>query len=75
MNYSKSWSPAVGEGTGITIPNETVGQWERTSLPLYVSPWYRSIFADFSHYFEGEMEAIGDNSLNQELRILDALSE
>lgn len=74
MHYSQTWSPCIGEGTGIVIPNETVGQWERTSLPLYVSPWYRSILADFSRYFEDEMDAIGDSSLSQELNILDTLS-
>ena len=74
MHYSKPWDPCIGEWSGITIPNENVGQWERTSLPLYVSPWYRSIFSDFSRYFEGELEVIGDSTLNQEMRILDALS-
>jgi Ca-activated chloride channel family protein len=74
MHYSKPWDPRIGEETGITIPNENGGQWERTSLPLYVSPWYRSIFSDFSRYFEGEMDAIGDSTLNQEMRILAALN-
>lgn len=74
MNYSKTWAPCIGEWSGITIPNENVGQWERTSLPLYVSPWYRSIFRDFGRYFESEMYAIGDSTLNQEMRILDALN-
>ncbi len=73
MHYSSPWAPCIGEGSGITLPNEGMGQWERTSLPLAVAPWYRSMFHDFKGYFEDQMHYIGDDSLSQELGILDKL--
>jgi Ca-activated chloride channel family protein len=74
MHYSKAWDPCIGRGTGIRLPDETVGKWERTSLELYVSPWYCDIFDDFRDYFSGEMDAIGDSSLDQEMDILNMLA-
>jgi hypothetical protein len=50
------------------------GQWERQSLPLVVSSPYKFIFEDFGRYFSGEMDAIGDNNLGQEMDILNGLS-
>ncbi len=41
---------------------------------IFVSPLYREIFQEFSKYFLNEMEAIGDETLNQELEILKMLS-
>jgi Ca-activated chloride channel family protein len=70
-HISYPWYPCINDDTGITIPNEGLySQWERTSLPLSVSPEYRKLFARFAHYFEAEMDAIGDTSLQQELSIL-----
>jgi Ca-activated chloride channel homolog len=74
VRYSGSWSPRVREDTGIVIPAENVGQWERTSLPLTVSQPYRSIFRSFAKYFEDEMLNIGDSDLNKELEVLDRLT-
>ena len=51
-----------------------LGEWERQSLPLFVSPPYKEIFQQFSEYFLSEAEAIGDETLNQELEILKILS-
>jgi Ca-activated chloride channel family protein len=73
VQYSRPWTPAVREDTGIIIPVENVGQWERTSLPLIVSEPYGLLFRQFRSYFESEMRAIGDYSLDQELAILDTL--
>jgi Ca-activated chloride channel family protein len=73
-HYSQPWSPAVREDTGICIPPENVGQWERTSLNLTVSQPYRSIFRTFAKYFKGEIYAIGDDSLGREFNILDSLA-
>jgi len=72
-HVSYPWTPTVREDCGIVIPMENVGQWERTSLPLFVSNPYRLLFREFSSYFESEMRAIGDYSLEQELAILDTL--
>jgi Ca-activated chloride channel family protein len=72
--YSRPWDPCISTDTGIIIPVVNVGQWERQSLALMVSEPYKKIFRDFSKYFSGEMSAIGDYSLNQELGILNTLT-
>jgi len=55
--------------------NPRLGQWERQSTALQVSPVYADRFASFSDYFEEEIPVIGDESLQQELAILTALVE
>jgi Ca-activated chloride channel family protein len=72
--YNQPWSPRVREDTGICIPPENVGQWERTSLDLTISQPYRSIFRTFAGYFEDEMYAIGDETLEKELQVLERLA-
>lgn len=74
LNYTRPWDPRVREDTGITIPAENVGQWERTSLPLTVSDPYRSTFRVFLKYFQSQMYEIGDDSLQQEVSVLNKLS-
>jgi Ca-activated chloride channel family protein len=69
-SWSRPWEPRVSYEDGICLPPSLLGQWERTSLPLMVSSPYRSLFRDFSGYFAGEMDEIGDNTLQQELAIL-----
>jgi Ca-activated chloride channel family protein len=71
---SDGWYPCVNEDTGIKIPGETVGQWERQSMSLRVSePWTR-IFCDFTDYFREELKAIGDHELEQELDVINIIS-
>ena len=65
--------PAVNAVDGILPPVE-LGRWERQSIPLQVSEQYKALFSAFSSYFEDEMNAIGDDTLGQELDILDTLS-
>jgi hypothetical protein len=55
--------------------NPRLGQWERQSTDLQVSPVYADRFASFADYFEEEIPVIGDESLQQELAILTALVE
>jgi Ca-activated chloride channel homolog len=75
LSGNRTWNPYISEDTGILIPTGTrLSQWERQSLPLRVSGSYQDIFRDFSRYFEDEMDEIGDNTLEQELYILDELS-
>jgi Ca-activated chloride channel family protein len=74
LQFSRPWDPSVREDTGIVIPVINVGQWERQSISLTVSEPWRRIFRDFSGYFEGEMRAINDNDLTEELGILNLLS-
>jgi Ca-activated chloride channel homolog len=73
VNYHQSWDPCIREDTGIMLPLET-SQWERQSMPLSVAPGYRQIFSNFSSYFKGEMNTIGDQSLGQEMDILHLLA-
>jgi Ca-activated chloride channel family protein len=75
VQYSAPWNSTIDEDTGIVIPPETgLSQWERQSLPLIVSAPYGWIFEEFAEYFEDEMNAIQDYTLEQELQILDSLS-
>ena len=50
-----------------------LSQWERKSLTLRVSEEFKQIFTDFSEYFILEMEALDDETLQQELDILQHL--
>ncbi len=71
---SSGWKPCMDEGTGIVIqPYSYLSQWERQSMHLMVSGSYEWIFRDFRDYFRSEMDAIGDDDLEQELDILDTL--
>lgn len=65
--------PSVTLAHGILIPVE-LGEWERQSMPLQVSEPYRQIFQEYAKYFQGEMQAIGDQDLQQEQLILMNLS-
>ena len=70
-------APCVKYETGIVIPchpHIKLGEWERQSMPLEVSPHYAAVFRDFSIHFKAEKEAIGDDSLQKELDLLEKLS-
>lgn len=47
--------------------------WEQSSLPLSVSAHYQDMMNKFKTYFQGEMSAVDDQTLNQELEILNRL--
>jgi Ca-activated chloride channel family protein len=69
-------APSVDFETGIVVPEPigaSLGQWERQSTPLRVSGIYKELFREFHVHFKSEMEAIGDDTLSQELDILDKL--
>ncbi|WP_135535235.1 vWA domain-containing protein [Halostella pelagica] len=51
-----------------------LGQWERQSDPLSVSDTYRRRFDTFADHFEHEMNALGDEELEQDLSLLRELS-
>ncbi|MFT4963768.1 MAG: Ca-activated chloride channel family protein, partial [Halobacteriales archaeon] len=81
----KSWTIAEREGDeevpvskseGIEPPEDDDydDQWEQQSEPLTVSETYRERFEQFAGYFESEMEALGDETLEQELEILRKLA-
>ncbi len=64
--------PVVTFENGIVIPVE-LGEWERQSLPLQVAEPYRKLFGVFGQYFEKEIQAIGDDNLQQEQAVLEKL--
>jgi Ca-activated chloride channel family protein len=73
-HISQPWEPRIDDNTGIIIPPPIVlGQWERQSLSLMVSAAYIDLFEEFRSYFEQEMDAIGDATLEQELEIMHEL--
>lgn len=71
--------PLVDPEWGIPIlppwPISRLGQWERRSTPLYVAHKYRELFSQFRAYFVAESEALGDEDLKEELKILDRLAD
>lgn len=65
----------VRPGTSIEPhPDLTLGEWERQSQELTVSSPYDERIREFAEYFEDEMEALDDDSLQKELEILNELS-
>jgi len=52
-----------------------LGPWERQSAPLSVSPEYAGYFEGLRAYLEDEMARLGDESMSQELEILERLAE
>ncbi len=75
-DWIEPWEPRVDHEIGIPLPppEPRLGQWERQSMPLTVADKYERLFEEFAQYFDHEMEAIGDQTLEQELDILEMLS-
>jgi Ca-activated chloride channel family protein len=48
--------------------------WERKSCPLDVSEGYKNFFTMFSRHFKEEMDTIKDQTLAQELKVLEILT-
>lgn len=73
---SQEENTAAAESTALESPPDEypLGQWERQSTPLTVSPTYRDRFSSFAGHFEAEMDAIGDDRLSQELDVLRRLA-
>ena len=60
---------------GIAVhESRDLGEWERQSTELRVSPEYRDRIKRFRQYFDEEMAAIGDETLAQELELLTTLA-
>ncbi len=56
------------------LPNQR-GQHERESVPLVVPDQYAERFVRLREYLDDEMAAVGDDSLQQELELLDTLCQ
>ncbi len=69
--------PAITEDIGIIIPapDPQLGTWERQSNALVVSSGYNELITTFAEYFRNEMNAIGDEDMQQELDILEKLKD
>ncbi len=70
--------PLVTYEKGIIIPPPmpdpySLNEWERQSIDLTVSKYYKDMFKDFRKYFSEEKNAIDDDTLGQELDVLDLL--
>ena len=86
-NPSVPCPPIIMYDTGIRCPEYRcfppmpplceirLGEWERQSERLRVNSEYKQVFEDFAKYFQGEMEAIGDDTLKQEVEIMEKLDE
>ena len=67
-------SPCITELNGISAPCLTpLCQWERQSITLRVSDAYEQLIKDFQIYFEEEAAAIGDSTLEQEVKLMEKL--
>jgi len=55
------------------VDSPYVGPWERKSLALRVSEEFKHLFSEFSEYFNLEMIALDDETLQQELDVLHLL--
>ena len=68
-------NPDEPEGSIEPRDGPSLGQWERQSEKLQVSPVYADRFAIFAEYYEQEMNAIGDSSMEEELDIIRTLAD
>jgi len=66
--------PTMSAESGIVVVQDVqLGQWERQSLPLHVMPAYKEMFQSLQGYFETEMAQCDDETLKQELELLNTL--
>jgi hypothetical protein len=75
VRLMKAWIDSERQNAATQAGANSATDWERTSLPLTVSSAYQAQFQTFSAYFKGEMAVIGDDSLSQELTVLDKLAQ
>jgi len=71
---NKPVTPSVDPKRGIVVPDAVIlGKWEKQSIPLRVSDAYKKLFGDFKTHFSAEMKALGDTTLEKEVKVLDKL--
>lgn len=67
--------PRVNIGDGIPLPEtRQLSEWERTSVPLTVSPAYKNILATFKDYFTSQASQLADPDLTREIDTLTLLT-
>jgi Ca-activated chloride channel family protein len=57
------------------IVDRELGTWEQRSVDLRVSDLYRQRFERFESSFAAEVDALGDDAMDQEVDVLETLSE
>ncbi len=69
------YDPYMTEDTGIMIPEpiDDTGTWERGSVDLQISEHYQDLFTIFRAYFAEQAEALNDETLDQEIELMDTL--
>jgi len=71
---SEIMNPCITLQDGLIAPCPTrLGQWERQPIALQVSDAYEKFIMDFQNYFEEEASAIGDPTLEQEVKLMEKL--
>ena len=55
-------------------PDRTLGRWEREARPLTVNPDARAALVQLGSWLEGEVAAVGDASMQQEVALLRRLA-
>ncbi|MBU0976168.1 VWA domain-containing protein, partial [Patescibacteria group bacterium] len=69
-------NPRVTEEIGISVPADVeLGQWERQSIPLQVAAVYKDFIKKFEAYFKQEMNFLGDETLEQEVEVMEKLDD
>ena len=59
---------------GVEPPrDDLLNQWEQQSTPLSVSEEYETKISEFKDHFETEMETLGDDSMSQEVELMESL--
>jgi hypothetical protein len=82
----RNWAAAERSETyGVTPPepdephddivDRELGTWEQRSVDLRVSDLYRQRFERFESSFAAEVDALGDDAMDQEVDVLETLSE
>ncbi len=73
----KPIAPVMDYEIGILPPPffPEYSEWERQSIDLKVSSEYQEMISDFMGYFEAEMEVLEDDTLKQELELMELLFE
>jgi len=71
----RDWISNERETLGLENPRtaEDLISWERESAPLTISEEYQAMIEEFLEYFRAEVEAIGDDSLDREIEIMEKL--
>ncbi|QMU54891.1 MAG: VWA domain-containing protein [Nitrosopumilus sp.] len=78
VTHDNVLAPKFFYGDGIHIPDyvgNSLGRWERQSIPLQVSGEYAGVIVEFNDYFKEQIISIEDYDLLQEVMIMQKLED